>query len=319
MRFADLPQYLPKPNQNVFAFVCEDAFLVEESRPIWRNIFGGNWTLEKYTAREFEEISASRLTDEALSRSLFSQGRVLLVANAEKLTKGKVEDIDAVHAIPDSFLKIVMVLANRKSVDGSWRFPVVEIDSMKPPEVARWLVDRYRLAADIARYLVDNVGTDLYQLHTEIEKLQTYVGADRPVQARDVDIIILRSEQFGPFELDDAIVARNYKKAVTVVEAMLEDGVDSLLVLARIVRVWRQLFVVKGLADKKGARDIAMAAAVPAWKAADFVASCRKFEWKQLAEGFRELLYADRAFKTSSASPEVYFDVLLWKLIGTAA
>jgi len=31
--------------------------------------------------------------------------------------------------------------------------------------------------------------------------------------------------------------------------------------------------------------------------------------------GFRELLYADRAFKTS-ADPEFYFDALLWKLIG---
>ena len=55
-------------------------------------------------------------------------------------------------------------------------FPVVEIDSMKPADVARWLMDRYKLTPDIARYLVDNVGTDLYQLHNEIEKLQTYVG-----------------------------------------------------------------------------------------------------------------------------------------------
>ena len=33
--------------------------------------------------------------------------------------------------------------------------------------------------------------------------------------------------------------------------------------------------------------------------------------------GFRELLNADRAFKTSSPNVEAYFDVMLWKLMGS--
>jgi hypothetical protein len=31
--------------------------------------------------------------------------------------------------------------------------------------------------------------------------------------------------------------------------------------------------------------------------------------------GFRSILAADRAFKSSSPNPEVYFDVMLWKLM----
>ena len=57
------------------------------------------------------------------------------------------------------------------------------------------------------------------------------------------------------------------------------------------------------------------AALVPVWKAADFAASCRKFEWKQLGGGFRLLLNADRAFKTSTPNPEGYFDIMLWKML----
>jgi len=55
---------------------------------------------------------------------------------------------------------------------------------------------------------------------------------------------------------------------------------------------------------------------VPAWKAAEFVTSCKKFDWKQIAGGFRVLLFADRAFKTSTPNSEGYFDAMLWKLIG---
>ena len=177
-------------------------------------------------------------------------------------------------------------------------------------------MDRYKLNSQIARYLVDNVGADLYQLHNEIEKLRTYVGEGREIEPRDVDVLILRSEQYGPFELDDAVLTSNYKKAVQVVGTMLDEGVEPLIILSRVARVWRQLFVGKALVGKRSAKDVAMAAMVPAWKAADFAAACREFDWKRLASGFRLLLSADRAFKTSTPDFEGYFDVMLWKMIG---
>ena len=182
--------------------------------------------------------------------------------------------------------------------------------------VARWLVDRYKLNPPIAQYLIENIGTDLYQLDTEIKKLQTYAGDARPIEARDIDILILRSEQFGTFELDDAVMARDYRKAVQVIGAMLGEGMEPLILLSRIVRVWRQLFIGKALVGKRSAKEVAAAAVVPSWKAGDFATSCRKFEWKQLAAGFRLLLSADRALKTSTPNPEAYFDFLLLKLIG---
>jgi DNA polymerase-3 subunit delta len=316
MKFSEFKQYQPKQPTNVFAFVCEDDFLLEESRPVWQRIFGGDWVFEKYTAKEFEEIPAGRLMDEALTPSLFTQNRALIVSNAEKTTKGRLEDLAALQQVPNASLRIIMAANARKSVD-AWAktIPIIEIDALKPADVARWLIDRYKLTAEVARHLVDNVGIELYLLHSEVQKLQTYVGNARPIDIRDVDVLILRTEQFGPWELDDAVLARNYKRAVQVLGAMLDEGVEPLIVLSRIIRVWRQLFVGKSLAGKRSAKDVAAAAMVPAWKAADFTASCKKFEWKQLATGFRLLLNADRAFKTSTPNPEGYFDVLLWKLI----
>jgi DNA polymerase III subunit delta len=317
MRFPEFLKYQPKSVQNVFVFVCEDDFLVEESRAVWQRIFGSNWVFEKYSVKEFEEIPSTRLMDEALTPSLFTQSRVLIVMNAEKLTKGRVEDLVALQGLAVASLKVILVTTARKSIE-SWAktFAFVEIDPMKPADVARWLSERYKLSPQVSRYLVDNVGTDLFQLHNEIEKLRTYVGGERPFAERDVDMLILRTEQFGRFEIDDALLARDYKKAVRVVGAMLEEGEEPLRLLGAVVRVWRQLFIGKALVDKRSASDAAAAAGVPHWKAGDFAAACRKFEWKRLASGFRLLLSADRAFKSSTPDPEGYFDVMLWKLIG---
>ena len=73
MRFSEFQNYQPKSVPNIFVFVCEDDFLVEESRPVWQRIFGGNRVFEKYAAKEFEEVPSSRLMDEALTRSLFTE------------------------------------------------------------------------------------------------------------------------------------------------------------------------------------------------------------------------------------------------------
>ena len=316
MKFSEFRQTPPKPDQNVFIFVCEDDFLVEESRIEWQRIFGGSWIFAKCAAKEFEEIPAGRLMDDALTPSLFAQNRAFIVTSADKLTKKRVEELSALQKVANSSLKIVLVMGARKSIDMAKAFPVIEIDALKPADVARWIVDRYKLTPEVARYLADNVGTDLYQLHSEIEKLRTYAGDARPIEWRDVDVLVLRSEQFSPFALDDAILGRDCKKAAQVIGAMLDEGVEPLIVLSRIVRVWRQLFVGKSLVGKRSAKDVAAAVLVPAWKASDFAGSCKKFDWKQIAGGFRVLLFADRAFKTSTPNPEGYFDAMLWKLMG---
>ena len=316
MRFSEFKQYQPKQPSNVFGFVCEDDFLLEESHPVWQRIFGSGWVFEKYPVKEFEEIPGVRLMDDALTPSLFTQNRILIITNAEKTTKGRLEELTTLQGVANASLRIVLATSSRKAIDNWGKiFPVIEIDALKATDVARWLMDRYKLEPDIARYLIDNVGTDLHQLNTEVQKLQTYVAGTRAIEVRDVDVLILRSEQYAPFELDDAILGRDYKRAVQVLGAMLDDGLDPLIVLSRIVRVWRQLFVGKSLVGKRSAKDVAAAAMVPPFKAADFTASCKKFDWKQLAGGFRLLLNADRAFKTSTPNPEAYFDIMLWKMM----
>jgi len=315
MRFSDFRQYRARPADNVFVFVCEDDFLVEESRSVWTGLLEGNWQVEKLHVKEFEDIEFARLMDDALTPSLFSQSRLLMVTNAEKLTKGRIEDLAKLQGIASSSLKVILILANLRPSDAWTRtFPNIGIDPMKPVDVVRWVMDRYGMTADVARYVVDNVGSDLYPLHNEIEKLRTFVGVGNPITNRDVDELVLRSEQFGPYELGDALLARDYRKSVQVAGAMLADGAEPLLVLSQIVRVWRQLFIGKGLASHRSGKEVAAAVGIPPFKAGEFVAGCRKYEWRQLVLGFREILNLDRTLKSSSPDIEACFDVMLWKM-----
>lgn len=316
MKFSEFAKYRPKTVPNVLIFVCEDDFLVDESRSVWAGILGPNWRLERIHAKDLDETDAGRLMDEALTPSLFSQNRLLMIGSAEKVTKRRGEEIAAIQDVGNSSLKIVLLSSGAKlSEDWMKKVPVIAIEPLKAADVSRWLMERYNLSPEVARYVVENSGTELYTLHHEMDKLQTYLGGARQAEVRDVEASVLRVERFGAFELDDALLERDYRKAVNVVGAMLDDGVEPLLILAKIVRVWRQLFVGKGLAGKKSANEMAGIAGVPLFKSSVLAASCRNYSWPKLIGGFRELLNADRTFKSSSPNVEAYFDILLWKLV----
>jgi DNA polymerase III delta subunit len=316
VKFSEFRQLRPKTNPNVVVFVCEDDFLVEESRAVWSEILGSEWVFEKLPAKEFDDIENVRLMDEARTPSLFSQNRVLMVGNADKVSRRRGEELVALQDIPNSSLKVILISSGVKAPEGWMKaFPGVVIDPLKPADVTRWLADRYGISTEVARLVVESAGTELYPLHNEMLKLEAYLGGSRPAELRDVEVSILHVDRFGPWDLDDALLERDYRRAVSVVAAMLEDGVEPLLILAKVVRVWRQLFIGKGLAGKRSANEVAAAAGLPPFKGAVLTASSRKYTWTQLGTGFRELLNADRAFKSSAPNAEVYFDMLLWKLL----
>ena len=316
MKFSEFRRYTPVQTSHVYVFICEDDFLIEESKSVWAAIFGGEWGFEKLSAKEFEAIDSSELMELARTPPLFGPSRALLVTGADKVTQKKLADIQSIVRLAQSSLKIILVASSRRSIASrASGLPVIEINSLRAGDTVRWLRDRYGVSAEVGRYLVDNVGTELQLLYGEMEKLKTYLRDARPPEMADVDQLILRSEQYGPFELDDAFLEKDYPRAVRVVSAMVEEGVEPIRILSRIVRVWRQIFVGKVLAGQRSPKEIAVAASVPHWKAAEFVAACRHFRWERVVEGFRELIRADRAFKTSSPNPEFYFDVMLWKLM----
>ena len=316
MKFSEFRKYTPSSSHHVYVFVCEDDFLVDESKTSWVRMFGGEWEFEKLTIKDFESIDSSELMKSALSPPLFGPSRAILVTNAGKLKKSRLDDIGRIAELDQSWLKIVLVVKSKTStIRRKPAIPLIEIDPLRAGDTVRWLRERHGVSSDVARYLVDNLGTELQTLESEMEKLTIYLRGVRPPEILDVDQLILRSEQFGPFELDDAFLGGNYARVVRVVGAMIDEGVVPVLILSRIVRVWRQIFVGKVLEGRVAPGDIAKAASVPPWKGAALVKACAPFQLDRVIAGFTVLVQADRAFKTSSPNPELYFDVMLWKLM----
>ncbi len=234
MKFSEFLRKQP-PKANLYMFVCEDDFLVDESQSVWARCFGGEWRFQKLPLKEFDTIPISDLMEWALTPPLFGPARALIVTGAGKLTRKRTTELEPLSAVEHSSLKIVFVLSSRPSRSRP-PFPLIQIDRLRPEDMVRWLSGRFGVTLEVARYLVDNLVPELLPLKQEVEKLQTYVGGARQVEIADVDQLIFRSEQYGPFELDDAFLAKDYPKSVRVLGAMVEEGVEPILILSKLVR-----------------------------------------------------------------------------------
>lgn len=324
MKFSEFARADHALGGHAFVFVCGDDLLVGESLPVWGRLFasdaGGEWGFERLSVREFEALEPAALMEVALSPPLFGPSRALVVSPADKVTRKTMGVAEEIAALPASSLKIVFVASSRRALPrGGAKLPVIEIDPLRSGDAVRWLRQRFGLEPEVAQYLVETIGMDLNALARETEKLMTYVRQERAVSVSDVDLLTLGTDQFSPFDLDDAVLDQDYPKAVRVAAAMMEEGVEPLVLLSRVARTWRQLFGGKTAARKGDPREVAAAVGIPQWKAARFRASCERVAWSRLLEGFPELVAADRRFKTTGANPELVLALLLWKLVGTGS
>lgn len=316
MKFEELTSEKLTGVGHAFVFICPDDLLVDESRRIFAHAFGGEWAFERLSVKEFESIDGADLVEAALSPPLFGPGRALVVSEAGKVTRKRMDIIGEIASMADSSLKIILLASSRR--DTPKKAPslrVIEVDPIRTRDASRWLRRTYNVTPEVAQYLVETLGSELRPLSQEIEKLTTYVRGGRPVELRDIDMLTLRSEQFSPFQLDDALIERDYPKAVRVADGMAEEGIEPLVILARIARVWRQLLIGKALASTCSQKELAARASIPHWKASTFRAACERIPWSVLFDGFQGLLAADEKFKSTPTDRALVLDLLLWRLL----
>ncbi len=144
--------------------------------------------------------------------------------------------------------------------------PGSEQVEVRPPvgrAVAGWLQARARaagltLAPQAAEALVALVGEDLSRLAGELEKAAVFVGADGRVTEEVVLALVGESRVRQYWELSQALEEGDRRKALRVLEQLLEAGEEPTPLLAQVVGYLRDVWRVKaGLAERKDVRQVA--------------------------------------------------------------
>lgn len=207
-----------------------------------------------------------------------------------------------------------------------------EFDLLKPFRLRNWTEREIsRLGAKISppalNKLIDFVGSDLWRMQNEIKKIIAYKsgestgevrprqywrGQTSPLTSLDVELLVRPRIETDIFKTIDALVAKNKKSALCLLQEHLQKGDSPLYLLAMITYQFRNLLIIKELGEKQ----IPYPALAKKSKLHPFVVKktyyqARQFTLQELKKIYQKLLAADWQIKTGKIEPELALDLLV--------
>ncbi|RJO62114.1 MAG: DNA polymerase III subunit delta [Dehalococcoidia bacterium] len=170
------------------------------------------------------------------------------------------------------------------------------------------------ISEDALKNLVRLVGSDLWVMKGEIEKLVLYAG-ERSIEAEDVKKLVGLSREASIFTLVDAIVDGRLGLANQTMNEMLESGAAPSYVLVMLARQLRLLVRAKELKNS-GQSESAIQGALglgefPFRKTLE---QASRYTMSRLKDFYHRLLDTDLAIKTGKYDDELALTILVSEL-----
>jgi DNA polymerase-3 subunit delta len=198
---------------------------------------------------------------------------------------------------------------------------LVEFNRLKEREAIEWASNYlrtygYQLSGNAASLLIGLTGTDLFTISNELDKLMTARATPGLISPTDIEALVIRSREHSNFELADAIVAGEKKRALRLLSRQLADKQEPVLILGMLARVLRQLLLAKQLMEQQfPASEIAREIGIPPFRIAEFLTQAKKWHSQQLLYFIKQVAAADNAIKSSLGKPQLQLEYLVCELL----
>lgn len=273
-----------------------------------------------------KEVTAAQIIEAALTLPVFAPRRLVTVKDAHQIPAAELDGL--LGYLKDPAPETCLLLVAEK-IDSRRKFyqqckkvgslvefkPLAERDL--PRHIRSFLDERdYRISADALDLFCSMVGPNLHEVHSEIDKLLTYIGERTLVDIVDVEAVVSKGRAENIFELGNAVGRGDAAKALALVKRLLEAGEAPLKVLSLMVRHFRQLWKVRELqVGRVNSREISATAGVPFFVVDAMIAQGKRFSRDDFRLAYEAFLETDLAMKSSGADAEALLESLLLKLI----
>jgi DNA polymerase III subunit delta len=266
----------------------------------------------------------------AASFPMMADHRVVVLRETEKVTGKDAEILLAYVEAPNPSTCFVAVAGKpdfrRKPFTTFKKSGIaVECRPLREHQLPAWIAARARqqgreLLPEAANLLCGYVGTSLRETQSELDKLFTYAGERKTLNADDVAAVVGIAKEYSIFELQRAVGERDLRKTVTILQRMLDAGENMQFILVMMTGYFLALWKLRELRRPGVAEaDQAAGAKIPPFALHDYVAALRKYSDAEVERAFRLLASADERSKTTSAEPGRIMHTMFAELMtGTA-
>ena len=315
--------------KNIFVFYGDEDFLInkavleiEEKHPHGQVI--------KY---ELNETNIRILLEDASMVSLFDEEKIIIGYNADFLSgvikKEKINhDIDALskyveHPNPNSTIILIVPsdkLDKRKTIVKKLldKAEVKELNKLSSNGLLNFAKEifaknNYQISLKALNMLIELVGSNLYLLNNECEKLMIYKIDEKKIDEENVEEMIVKYDFDNDFALTDAVINKDINKSLILYHELLKRNEEPIKIIVMLANKFRLIFQVKRL-HAKGFNNNQIASELGAHPYSVELANKVQLKDKELLNYLELLANLDEEIKTGKVNKDVGLEMFLLKL-----
>ena len=256
---------------------------------------------------------------------LFAENKLIILRNIFSNKKFQEEFLEHIETLET--LKDIIVIYEGNEVDQRVKLFKTLAKAVKSQEfvlldtknVKNWAQKEFercqqKINLDALALLLLYVGNDLWSLSSEIKKLVDFKNGVI-IKKEDVELLVKPSLESDIFKTIDSIADQNRRQALILLHKHIDGGDDPIYLLSMITYQFRNLLIVKELAEKGLMyNSIVKKSGLHPFVVKKNYFQCNHFSFAALRAIYQHIFQIDFDVKTGRIEPEAALDILVASL-----
>lgn len=197
---------------------------------------------------------------------------------------------------------------------------VCEFAPLSPEDTVQFIVSRLgsankRIRRDTCDFILNNVGGDLYNIATELEKLIAYTGTRAEVTVEDVLAVCVLQTENRIFDIVDAVERGDRKTALRFYFDLIAMKESPLRILRVMTKEYMRLLMIFDCIKKDFSNaEIVNSTHMQEWLIKKYREKLKRSTRKHLTAAVEACTFTEEQIKTGNISDEIGCELLLEEL-----
>ena len=278
-----------------------------------------------YIVYKSEQAKPENILEFANTLPFFAERRVVVVEDSGFFHKGNERMEEGLQNIPDT----TVIIFVEKQIDGRLKLTnivkkigcLASFDAPGDAMLRTWLAGRFSSAGLMAdketlQYLIDHIGTNMYNLANECEKLISYCVDAGVVRIRDIDRLCVNQVEDKVFEMMDAIVEKDKQKTMQIYDDLLTLQEAPMKILALVQRHYMILVKLRFAKDTGTPwEQLAQVAGIRPFFLKKYMNQCERYTTRMLLDAVKRCQKADADIKSGAMRDRLAVEMLILECV----
>ncbi len=301
----------------------DEAYLRLQNRDKLKKALLGSGDAMNLQYYEGAGINPAGVIDMAETLPFFAERRVIVIEESGFFKSGCPELAEYLKnpAETCAFLFVESAVDKRKDMYKAVHKIGLDICCETPDDemLTKWIVSRLnaenkRITARTVAYLKERVGTDMANMVNELDKLVSYTLGRDEITIEDVDAVCANWLSSRIFEMTDAIVVKNQKKAMEIYYELLALKTSPEQILALVSRQFNLLMITKDMLERgQPQKAIASAIGLPPFIASKYMGWAKDYSTTDIKNTLDMCLESDALVKSGKLDRIISIEMIIVK------